>query len=259
MAGITVAEFRWRYARAWKRFVEAVALDAPTPRCDRVRQLLGGLEGTGPDAAAAEVDAHILDCPSCRVFARESYRALEVLPLPVAAVGAEHWTTRLVSLWERSGPEVGAGTGSAAAGAGLWSLLGGGGAAGVSKAVAILCSATAVTAGVCAGVAEVIEGLREPAKAPAQRAERRPARATPTPVPTAIATATPTAAPTAAPTRTPARKRKPPVRTTTADTSGESQIPASAPAGASEFLPGGASAPPEPAPSTDAGGGEFAP
>ncbi len=41
MAGLTVGEFRWRYARAWGRFVDAVAVEAPTARCSRVRELLG--------------------------------------------------------------------------------------------------------------------------------------------------------------------------------------------------------------------------
>ncbi len=76
MAGLTVGEFRWRYARAWGRFVDAVAVEAPTALCSRVRELLGEVEeGTAPATAAAEIDAHTIDCPSCRVFAPESYRA----------------------------------------------------------------------------------------------------------------------------------------------------------------------------------------
>lgn len=249
MAGLTVGEFRWRYAKAWSRFVEAVGLDAPTPRCDRVRQLLGELEaGTAPLDAAAEVDAHTLDCASCRVFARESYRALELIPfVPVIGV-AERWSARVGWWWERSGPEATAGAG-AAAGAGA--LAAAGGTAGALKAIAVFCSATAITASVCAGVVVVLDG-DEPRKAPrAERAE------TSEPVVTAL----PKTTPTPTPARVARTKPERPLgqEEASADTSGESEIPASAPAGASEFAPTASSASIEPAPATSSGGGEFTP
>jgi DNA-directed RNA polymerase specialized sigma24 family protein len=261
MAGLSVGEFRWRYARAWGRFVQAVAADAPTPRCQPIRQLLGEVEaGTASSNAAAEIDAHTLDCASCRVFARESYRALELFPLAPAVGLADRWSYRAGAWWERGAPEATTGAGTAAAAAGLWGLLGGGGAAGALKALAIVCSVSAVTAGVCAGVIAVIE---ESSKSPTTTT--RQARRTPTPRPTA--TPPPAAAKTPAP--TPEATVAPPPRRasasrdreqpTSVDTSGESPIPGPAPDGASEFTPSASSASVDPAPAPIAGGGEFSP
>ena len=251
MAGLTVGEFRWRYAKAWSRFVEAVGLDAPTPRCERVRQLLGELEaGTAPPDAAAEVDAHTLDCASCRVFARESYRALELIPfVPVIGV-AERWSARIGWWWERSGPETAAGAGGAAAGAGA--LAAAGGTAGALKAIAAFCSATAITASVCAGVVVVLDGDESRKSPRAERAQRSP-------VPTATAQPTTTATPDPAPAATAQPERQQRREESRSDTSGESEIPASAPAGASEFTPTASTASAEPAPATSSGGGEFTP
>jgi RNA polymerase sigma factor (sigma-70 family) len=121
MAGLSVGEFRWRYAH----FVEAVAMDAPTERCGRTRQLLGELDaGTAPAEVSSEIDAHTMDCASCRVFARESYRALEVMPFVPVVGFADRWSTRIACWWDRSGPETTAGAGTAATGAGIWALLG---------------------------------------------------------------------------------------------------------------------------------------
>jgi RNA polymerase sigma factor (sigma-70 family) len=95
MAGLTVGEFRWRYTRAWNRFVDAVAGDAPTERCDHIRGLLGEVSaGVTSHDVVAEIDAHTLDCVSCRVFARESYRALELLPFAPVVTAAERWSAR---------------------------------------------------------------------------------------------------------------------------------------------------------------------
>ena len=251
MAGLTVGEFRWRYNRAWNRFVDAVAGDAPTARCDHIRELLGVVEGgIAPPEVVAEIDAHTLDCLSCRVFARESYRALELLPFAPVITAAERWSARVGWWWERSNPEVATGAG-AATGAGLWALLGGSGA-GLVKVVAIVCSATAVTAGLCAGVVAVLDGMQRPAPTQAAKPKKKPAvRATPTPTP--VPTATPTAARKRPPAPTPKKKRAAP------DLSGEKEIPASAPAGASEFKPSASSASVDPAPAPPAGGGEFTP
>ena len=251
MAGLTVGEFRWRYARAWGRFVDAVADDAPTPRCRHIRQLFGEVEaGTAPTEAVAEIDAHTLDCASCRVFARESYRALELLPfVPVFGI-AERWSVRIGWWWERSGPETTAGAGTAAAGAGAAGLMGGGGAAGLAKALAVVCSATAVTAGVCAGVATVINDLSERDRQPQARTPKPALRAETTPTPTPAPTATPAAS---------KPKRRSSDQQSRADTSGRSQIPGAAPAGASEFSPTASTAAVDPAPATSSGGGEFSP
>jgi RNA polymerase sigma factor (sigma-70 family) len=249
MAGLTVGEFRWRYTRAWNRFVDAVAGDAPTARCVHIRELLGDLgDGIAAPEVVAEIDAHTLDCVSCRVFARESYRALELLPFAPVITAAERWSARVGWWWDRSNPEVATGAG-AATGAGLWALLGGSGA-GLVKVVAIVCSATAVTAGLCAGVVAVLDD--PPAPRQAAKPKMRPAaQATPTPTP--VRTATPAAARKRAPAPTPKKKRPTP------DLSGEKEIPANAPAGASEFKPSASGASLDPAPAPPAGGGEFTP
>ena len=261
MAGLTVGEFRWRYSRAWNRFVDAVAVDAPTERCARIRKLLGTVESGGATAAeVAEIDSHTLDCASCRVFARESYRALELLPYVPAVACGERWWDRIAGWFDRSNPEVTAGAGTAAAGAGIWSTLAGSGSAGLVKFVAIVCSATAATAGVCAGVATLVRHPPEPKEKTTRRAERPapPRRRTPTPTPVVVRRATPT--PTPRPRRqTVARRNERPARTAAVDTSGQSQIPASAPAGATEFNPTSSNAPVAPAPAPASGGGEFTP
>jgi DNA-directed RNA polymerase specialized sigma24 family protein len=193
MAGLTVAEFRWRYTKAWSRFIRAVETDAPTPRCEHVRQLIGNLDaGVVTASAAQEVDSHILDCPSCRVFARESYRALELIPFIPTAGLAERWCARAGWWWERSGNEAVAGAGAGAAGVGLASLFGSGGLAGALKVAAVVCSATAVTAGICGGIVAVVGELSKPAPATAKRTPLE----TPTPAPVAVA-ATPAPRPTA--------------------------------------------------------------
>ena len=253
MAGLTVSEFRWRYTKAWARFIRAVETDAPTPRCEHVRQLIGDVDaGVVTGSAAKEIDAHILDCPSCRVFARESYRALELIPFIPTAGLAERWCGRVGWWWERSNPEVAVGAGAGAAGIGLAGLLSGGGLAGALKVAAVICGATAVTAGICGGIALVIQDLSQPPPATAKRVQPAKPAVTPAPV-AAVVTAVPTAAP-----RKP-RLRPQPAKTTTADTSGEKQIPASAPAGSSEFNPSASSASVDPAPAPQNGGGEFAP
>lgn len=262
MAGLTVGEFRWRYTRAWRRFVDAVAMDQPTARCTHTRRLLGAMHaGTAPQDVVAEVDAHTLDCVSCRVFARESYRALEAMPF-VPAVGlAERLATKLSAWWDRAGPEATAGAGTAAAATGLWSVLSGGTLAGLLKLTVIACSATAVTAGVCAGVVAVMDGWDQPKRQPAVEAKKRPEKPRPTRSPTPVATPRPRALPTATatPRPNPSPRPKPKPKRAALDTTGESEIPAPAPPDATEFNPGATSAALDPAPATDAGGGEFSP
>lgn len=148
--------------------------------------------------------------------------------------------------WERSNPEVATGAGVGAA-AGILSLFGGG--AGVLKVVTIVCSATAVTVGLCAGVAEI---LRDP---PAVRAEK-PKRLAP--APTASATPAPTPVATPAPKRERPKPARKPKQKSSTDLSGRSEIPATAREGTDEFSPS-ASGPTEAAPAPPTGGGEFAP
>ena len=263
MAGLTVSEFRWRYGRAWKRFVEAIAAEAPSPRCEPTRQLLADVQsGVAPPGAESAIDAHTLDCASCRVFARESYRALEILPLAPTAGFVERWSSRLGGIWERSGPEATAGAGTAAAGAGLWALLTGGSVAGLLKTVSIVCTVTAVTAGLCAGVANVIEQASKPATPHAEK--RRSARQSPTPSATPAATATPISTPrrvstSPRPSRGHARDRLPglPARRSIRAARARSRPPHRT--AASEFAPSASGASLDPAPATDSGGGEFTP
>src|SRR3954454_18921404 len=253
MAGLTVGEFRWRYARAWARFVEAVAVDAPTPRCHHIRELLGEVEaGAANPAAVAGIDAHPLACASCRVSARDSYRALELLPITPSVAAIEQWTSRVSSVLERSAPETAAGAGTAAAGAGIASVLGGGGAVGTFKALVLLCGATAVTAGVCGGVAAVLEELDKHPPRPAAKVRVNPKVAREAP-------RRPTLTPAAYHPARPAPVKPKPRPHPTVDTSGETKIPAPAPAGSSEFTPSASSARVQPAPAPANGGGEFSP
>jgi RNA polymerase sigma factor (sigma-70 family) len=256
MAGLTLGEFRWRYARAWTRFVDAMAADQPSDQCRRIRLLLGAVEAEGSSTVAAEIDAHVLGCPSCRVFARDSYRALELLPF-VPTVGlAERWAARLAAIWERSNPEVAAGGGAAAAaGAGAPGLTGAGGAAGGVKAVAALCGATAVTAGVCGTVligddapdrARRTPGLQRRAEPPVTRTTAQaPAKTRPI-----VRKASPGKS---------SSRRKNTTRTVVSTPKPEAPIPSPAPAGSQEFEPSGASAALTPASTPSSGGGEFTP
>ena len=247
MAGMTLGEFRHRYARAWARFVDAIALEAPTERCHRTRQLLGELEaGTAPAEVAHEIDAHCLDCASCRVFARESYRALELMPfVPVVGL-AERWSQRIAIWWDRTGPEAAAAGGTAAAGAGFWAMIAGGGPSRRRQGRRDLLHRDRSDRRLCAGVVTVVRDLDDAARRPTAR-EARPRRAqaaahadpdggrrrTPTPTPYDRARADANAAPPRArPLARRSRSRSPAV-----DTSGETAIPASAPADGTEFEP----------------------
>ena len=241
-AGLTLGEFRWRHQRAWSRFVESVSAEQPSERCREIRALIGDADAAQPDDVA-RIDAHMLDCPSCRVFARDSYRVLELLPfLPSAGVG-ERWTARIASVWERFGPEAAGGGG--AAGAGATGALGAG-AAGTLK-VAILCT-TVVTAGVCGTTLLTHHPHR---KAPDAGARAAAAKKTPRSRAHAAATV----------------RRQPSMSTRSSSSSGrrtvalrpQSAIPASAPAGSQEFEPSGSGGRTAPAPAPATGGGEFGP
>ena len=250
MAGLTLGEFRWRYTRAWARFVEAISSEQPTERCHDIRALIGALHASAaPPSAASQIDAHVLDCPSCRVFARDSYRALELLPF-IPAIGiADRWSARLAAIWDRSGPEAVAGGGAAAgAGTGAAGLAGAGGAAGGLKTLAAVCGATAVTAGVCGGVLVTKDG-RDPG--PRERrtvvAEKKPQR-TNASVPSAPTSSTP-----------PARRPASTPRRVSTLTKPESALPSSAASGSREFGPSGSGSSPKPAPAPSTGGGQFGP
>lgn len=246
MAGLTLGEFRWRYARAWARFVETISAEEPTPRCHDVRALIGHVHAAkAPPDAAAQIDAHVLECPSCRVFARDSYRALELLPLAPAIAVAERWSARLIALLDRSGAEAAAGGGAAAAaGTGASGLAG----AGALKALVVACGTAAVTAGVCGSVLVPHDApggggaARSDARVTARHAQRAST------APAAASNPVSTRRPRATTSRTQAAASKP-----------ESAIPANAPSGAREFDPAGSGASVKAAPAPAAGGDEFGP
>lgn len=243
MAGLTLGEFRWRYKRAWASFVDTISADQPTHRCQEIRSLIGELHAAvAPLDAASRIDAHVLDCPSCRVFARDIYRVLEVLPFMPVVGFTERWTARLAAVWDRLGPEAAAGGGAVAGGTGASGLAGAGGAAGTLKTLAVVCSAAA-TAGVCA------DALLSPSPV-----EKPP----PTPAKTIVANKAPRASASVTSTA-PARQTGAASRRTTATRKPEAPIPASAPSGSEEFVPSGSGAPLDPAPAPSTGGGEFGP
>jgi hypothetical protein len=179
---------------------------------------------------AARIDAHILDCPSCRVFARDGYRALELVPFVPTAGLAERWTARIASVWERFGPEAAAGGGATATGAGAL----GASAVGTLK-VAILCT-TVVTAGVCG---EQLLSHYAHRRSPGTGGGVVAAKATPPTHTQASATTR------RAPTTTP---RSASIGRRTVASSRRSAIPASAPQGSQEFQPSGSGKRPAPAP-----------
>ena len=187
MAGLTLGEFRWRHARAWDRFVEAISDERPTGRCHTVRALIGTLDSADVATdAPAQIDAHVLECASCRVFARDSYRALELIPVVPFAGIAERWAGRIGTLWDRLGPETAAG-GGVAAGAGAGGVAAGG-LAGAIKTIAAVCATTAVTAGVCGGVL-VLKDRGEGTGQRPTNAHKAP-RADPTPIAASAVSAT---------------------------------------------------------------------
>lgn len=250
MAGLTLGEFRWRYARAWARFVEAISSEQPTERCHDIRALIGALHASAaPASAASQIDAHVLDCPSCRVFARDSYRALELLPF-IPAIGiVERWSARLAAIWDRSGPEAVAGGGAAAgAGSGAAGLAGAGGAAGGLKTLAAVCGATAVTAGVCGGVLVTNDGRDRERQEP--RAAVADTKTTPT---NASAASTSTSS------TPPVQRAGSTSRRVSTSAKPESAVPSSAARGSREFGPSGSGSPREPAPAPSTGAGEFGP
>ena len=259
MAGLTLGEFRWRYARAWERFVDAMAAEQPTVQCQRIRLLIGGVEaGTAEATACAEIDAHVLACPSCQVFARDSCRALELLPFAPTVGVAEHWVARLAGIWERSNPEVAAGGGAVAAtGAGASGLAGAGGVAGSLKTLAAICGATAATAGVCGSVLLTVDGSDDRRQRGAAPVTAKPADAST--MTTRVVAAKSSASSASSRSSTPSRRTATSTQNASLTSPPDKPIPASAPVGSQEFAPSGAGGPVQPASTPAAGGGEFSP
>jgi DNA-directed RNA polymerase specialized sigma24 family protein len=241
-AGMSVDTWRYRYPRAWERFVEEMAAAEPTTQCRSIRDMIGQLDAGSLSNGAAlsargRVEAHIDGCIACRVFARDSYRILALTPaVPAGAVA------------------VTAG-GAAAGGAGLAALIGAGGL----KAVAVVCGISITAAGICGGVIATIDALDNPPKqeriADSPEPRTKPVVLQRTPVPTPVSTPRPE------PTREPRpRTASAKQRGAAIDRERRSTPPAAvAPSSTGdEFspVPVQAQVPPAPAP---AGGGEFAP
>jgi RNA polymerase sigma factor (sigma-70 family) len=255
VAGLSFETWRYRYKRAWEKFVSVVGESQPTPMCAPVRELIGRLEVgdlAGQEAldAHSRLDVHVVDCPACRVFARESYRALELLPVAPAGGLSIALADRIAAAVDRNGAEATAGAGAAAGGAGLWALLGSGGAA---KMIAVICGISATAAGICGAVYVAIRTVQDPPPTHAAARPHAPVRPERTPSPVA---AIPT--PTPRPTRRVAPKARAAQASTTA---ASSNPPAAIPSGASgrEFDPVPANAKSQPAPVPAGVSGEFSP
>lgn len=258
-AGLTVEAWRHRYKRAWGRFVDELASAEPTEHCRPTRALIGELDAgavrmSEARAARARVDVHVLECTACRVFARDSYRILVLTPTVPAGAGVlERVAEQGAAVAGRHGEAV---AGSAAGGgvgllATLGAALGGGGL----KTLAIVCTLSATTAGLCGGIVATIDLLNDPPRAPETRVAKTPpqqqrSRPTPTPTPRRTAVPTRTAEPepkprVAKPTPTPDVSEPPPAPASTGSTGnefdpiavGSQSQPAQAPSGGSEFTP----------------------
>jgi hypothetical protein len=211
--------------------------------------------GRASSTTVAEIDAHVLGCHACRVFARDSYRALQVLPLPPTTAVLQRAADQMAAPLERlpeptaaaGGAILASGAATAGGGAGLAGLLTAGGSVGGLKAVLAVCGATVVTASVCGGVAMVLHGM-DPSRRPTDTEKVQRARKPTTTAQTYARRSTPATV----------RKRAAPQRTTTT-VSSNAPVVSPAPRGSREFEPGGSNAPPQPAPAPTTGGGEFTP
>ena len=261
-AGLTEDAWRHRYGRAWDRFVALISSAEPSPRCVSIRATIGALDsgdlsGEAAEVARTRIDIHVVECAACRVFARDGYRVLVLVPaVPASRLALELWADRAVAVVDRSPGEIAAGSGAATAGgAGLFAIFGGGGAAGGgAKALLALCGASALTASICGALIAGGGALDNPATSRA---------AAPTPTPTASPSPTPAprrATPTPTPARSKPSRAKPsaPTRTTT---SAEQEPPAAVPSGSTgrEFDPVPENSRPQPAPVPAGVGDEFAP
>jgi DNA-directed RNA polymerase specialized sigma24 family protein len=262
-AGMTVEAWRHRYPRAWERFVDAMSASEPTTACHGIRAVIGELDAGvlangAAKAARGRVDAHVLECTACRVFARESYRILVLTPVPAAATTFERIVEHGAVAASRNGEAIAAG---GATGGGILAALFGSGGLGVGlKAVAIVCGVSVTAAGICGGVVATLDFLRDPppAKAKSEPAPKRTRRIAARPTPTATPASTRTPAPRATPTPRPKPETKPkPTATPVPRTEAQpAAVPSSAPG--TEFAPAPVQSQPQPAP-VASGGGEFAP
>jgi RNA polymerase sigma factor (sigma-70 family) len=194
--------------RALRKLRDGLVSGEQDRACRSARALV--VRGTGkalaPDLATAR-DAHLDGCLSCRAFARRSQGLMAALPLPALgladrlvarwhgfAAGASETAQAGETLAGATALAAGAG-GAATGGAAVAGSAGALGAVGAAKTLAVVCSAGAVTAGVCLPALTPDRPHREP-DAPAERAAApTPPRPTPA-APHASASAVPTKAPT---------------------------------------------------------------
>jgi RNA polymerase sigma factor (sigma-70 family) len=191
--------------RALRKLREALVSGEQDTACRAARALVVRGEDTAlAPALATERDVHLESCLSCRAFTRRSQGLMAALPLPALGLA-----DRLLARWHGLGASpaeaaqagealagatalAGAGAGAGAAAAGGVGALGG---AGIAKTLAVVCSAGAVTAGVCLPALEPGRASREaPAHAQREgttsRTSPAPARVAPAPASTAAAAGT---------------------------------------------------------------------
>lgn len=259
-AGQSVSAWRYSYRRAWKRFVACVAATEQTPHCRPTRELLGSfsagtLDGDELYGARASIELHVVDCPACRAFARDSYRVLELVPAgPAGGLGLQQCVDRATQALDRGPAEVAAG--ATAGGVGLLAWLTAGGMTGAVKMLAVICGLSVTTAGICGGVLATLDYLRD---APASRAAApKPEEPRRKPVAAVTATAVPSPVPTRPPARTTSQRRSRPARSSRWP---EKASPAAVPTGSTgnEFDPIPEDSQPQPAPVSVGVTGEFAP
>lgn len=149
--------------RALRKLRDALVKGEQDAHCRSARALV--IRGKATALAhelATERDAHLDGCLSCRAFVRRSEGLIAAMPLPALGL-ADRLLTRWHSVVSSAPDSVHAGEtlagATALAGAGAGAAATGGaaaaggagvlGAAGVTKTLAVVCSAGAVTAGVC--------------------------------------------------------------------------------------------------------------
>jgi RNA polymerase sigma factor (sigma-70 family) len=166
--GLTVKGLEKRWARVWVAFVTEAAGDAVTDEaCGPLRAAIACRElGTASSEVAARWEAHLQECPACRVWQHVGSQAAGAIPmLPMGGLlasllgklGLGGLIERIYATTDQVTTAVGLGGGGAGAGAGVLSAIGG-------KA-----AATCITAVVCAGgaafvAAPVVQHAADPPK-----------------------------------------------------------------------------------------------
>ena len=193
------------HKRGLRKLREALIAETGATACGETRALI--LESTLAPQLAARRDAHLAGCLTCRAYARRRSGLIAALPLPIAS-GSDRIWSRLQNLLGHSPEHAAEGVAVAATGGGGATLLG---VTGAAKTLAVVCTAGAVTAGVCVNT---IAPPDKPPRPPAVKAERPappPPETTPAPPTTQPAPTTPTTArtePPPPPAPTPQERRR---------------------------------------------------